>query len=104
MNPLPAALVGTFAGSGTNTRGDRLSVLLTVDPGGNSTFQADLIQLFPTLVRHRSGSYQVSTNGALSFNGRTDGVLQPGGNTLVLVYNYLTTGYQSTFQIPLVRR
>jgi uncharacterized repeat protein (TIGR01451 family) len=104
VNPLPATFVGTFAGTGTNTRGDRLSVQMTVDPGGNSTFQADLIQLFPTLIRHRSGSYQVSPNGALSFGGRTDGVLQPAGNSLVLVYNYITTGYQSTFQIPLVRR
>lgn len=110
FSQVPAEFVGTFVGFATNPQGDRLTVLLTIDPGGNSTFQADLIQLFPTLIRHRSGSYQITPNGLVGFGGRTDGQLQAAGTGaegrqgLVLIYNYIAAGYQSLFQIPLNRR
>jgi uncharacterized repeat protein (TIGR01451 family) len=104
FSQVPEAFVGTFVGFATNMQGDRLTVLLTIDPGGNSTFQGDLIQSFPTLVRHRSGSYQITPTGVVGFGGRTDGQLQAAGNSLVLIYNYMVGGYQSLFQIPLSRR
>jgi hypothetical protein len=47
----------------------------------------------------------VTANGQLTFNGRVDGQLQAAGNSLVLTYSYADPdGYQSTFQIPLVRQ
>jgi uncharacterized repeat protein (TIGR01451 family) len=104
FSQVPESFVGTFVGFATNPQGDRLTILLTIDLGGNSTFQADLIQTFPTLIRHRSGSYQISPNGLVGFGGRTDGQLQAAGNSLVLIYNYTAAGYQSLFQIPLNRR
>jgi uncharacterized repeat protein (TIGR01451 family) len=105
VNPLPDALVGTFTGFATNAVGDGLRVRLGIDPGGNATFEADLIQFFPTRTRCRSGSYQVNPNGQLIFGTRTDGQVQAAGNPLRLTYNYVDSdGYQSVFQVPLTRQ
>lgn len=104
FSSLPPYFVGTFSGTATAPWGDRLVVLLSIDPGGNSTFQADLVQFFPLSVRHRSGSYQVTAEGLVGANGRADGSLQVAGNSLLLTYNFAQTGYQYTFQVPLVRR
>jgi uncharacterized repeat protein (TIGR01451 family) len=105
FNPLPDTLVGTFSGFATNAAGDRLRVLLTIDPGGNATFEGDVIQLFPTNLRFRSGAYQVYPDGRIGFGGQIDGVLRPAGNSLLLVYNYTgENGYQSVFQVPLSRQ
>jgi uncharacterized repeat protein (TIGR01451 family) len=103
FNPLPLSLVGTFAGMGTNAAGDGLQVLLTIDPGGNSTFHADLTPVFPDLM-FRTGSYQVTPDGRLGFGGQTDGLLQPLGGSLLLTYEFMGDNYDSTFQVPLVRQ
>lgn len=105
VNVLPDALIGTFAGLAINPAGDAIRPRLTIDAAGNATFEADLMQLFPARMRCRAGSYQVTANGQLTFNGRVDGQLQATGNSLVLTYSYVDTdGYQSTFQIPLTRQ
>jgi len=77
-------------------------VLLTIDPGGNSTFHADLTPVFPDLM-FRTGSYQVMADGRLGFGGQTDGLLQPAGSALLLTYHFAGENYDSTFHVPLIR-
>jgi uncharacterized repeat protein (TIGR01451 family) len=103
LNPVPDALVGTYSGFAINPQGDQFRVMMTIDPFGNSTFQADLIQRIPFLIRHRTGGYEVTPDGRLTVGARTDGTLQVVGNSLVLNYNYAAAGYQSAFQVPLTR-
>jgi uncharacterized repeat protein (TIGR01451 family) len=104
FSQLPETLVGTFVGFATNRQGDRIRVLMTIDPGGNATFEADLVQLFPSFLRDRAGAYQVTPDGQVGFGGDLDGILLRAGTSLVLVYEYTAQEYQSIFQIPLVRR
>jgi hypothetical protein len=104
FNAAAGTLAGTYSGLAVNAAGDAIRPRLTVDAGGNATFEADVIQLFPTRTRCHAGAYQVTANGQLTFAGRVDGQLQANGNTLVLMYAYVDPdGYQSTFQIPLTR-
>jgi hypothetical protein len=102
FTPLPPSLIGTFTGTAVNAAGDHLQVLLTIDPTGNSTFHADLTPDFPDLM-FITGSYQVTPDGRLGFNGQTDGQLLPAGNGLQLTYHFVGDSYDSTFQVPLIR-
>jgi uncharacterized repeat protein (TIGR01451 family) len=104
FNAAAGTLAGTYSGLAVNAASDAIRPHLTIDAGGNATFEADVIQLFPTRTRCHAGAYQVTANGQLTFGGRVDGQLQASGNTLVLTYAYVDPdGYQSTFQIPLTR-
>jgi hypothetical protein len=104
FNPLPGAFVGTFIGFATNPVGDQLRVLMTIDPAGNSTFEADLIQRSLTL-RFSMDAYQVTVGGQLiGLRRNTDGLLQAVNNSLVLSYNWVDSDYQSVFQVPLIRQ
>jgi uncharacterized repeat protein (TIGR01451 family) len=104
FNVVSNSLVGTYSGLAVNAAGDAIRPHLTIDAGGNATFEADVIQLFPTRTRCHAGAYQVTANGQLTFGGRVDGQLQANGNTLILTYAYVDPdGYQSNFQIPLTR-
>jgi uncharacterized repeat protein (TIGR01451 family) len=103
FSTLPGALVGTFLGSATNPAGDRLQVLLTIDPEGNSTFQGDLTLASPN-HNFRTGSYQVTPGGQLGFNGQMDGMVQPETGSLLLTYQWIGHNYRSTFHVLLIRQ
>jgi uncharacterized repeat protein (TIGR01451 family) len=106
VTQLPASLVGTFNGSATAANGDQIRVMFTNDPGGLSTFEADVNQVgtIPT-VRHQFATFAVTADGRLvdTSTNRTIGTIQTAGNTLVLSYTFQQTGYQNTFQVPLQR-
>jgi len=104
VNALPAALVGTFTGSGTGANGDRFQVWLSIDPGGNTTLEADVIQSTSGGAK-QFATLQVSPNGVLTSPTSSGQVATLQGTTgaLTLTYNFVVaaTGYQNTFQVPL---
>jgi uncharacterized repeat protein (TIGR01451 family) len=103
VNPLSEPLVGTFQGYATNPTGDRLSVLLSIDPQGNATFAGRVIQPFIG-ARGRAGAYQVTPDGRLTSGGQTDGTIQAAGGALTLSYTFNDGSYQASFQAPLIRQ
>ncbi len=104
--PLPSNLVGTWNGFGQAANGDRLQIRLSIDPGGNSTLVADLVQAGTAGGRSQFANFLVTPDGRLTNpdGNREVGLLQVQGNQLVLTYNFQATTptpYQNTFQVPL---
>ena len=98
VDALPNTLVGTFNGSGVAANGDRLQVRLSIDPGGNSTFEGEVVQPNSTTGLLQFNHFSVTSDGRLDA-----GILQVQNNKLVLTYNYQdqARSYQNTFQVPL---
>jgi hypothetical protein len=102
---LPSTLVGTFHGSATAANSDRLDLEMSIDPGGNCTSRAAMIQAGFSLLRQQFGTLYVTADGRLTDpdGNREVGLLQVSGNSLMLTYTFLQSGYENTFQGPLQR-
>ena len=104
VDALPAALVGTFTGSGVGANGDRFQVWLSIDPGGNATLEADVIQTTSGGAK-QFATLQVSPNGVITSPTSSGQIaaLQATNGGLALQYHFVVseTGYQNTFQVSL---
>jgi uncharacterized repeat protein (TIGR01451 family) len=106
VGPLPNNLVGTFNGFATGPGGERFQVRLSIDPGGNSTFEGEVVQLSLSPIRFQFAHFYVTADGILTnpANNAQLGVLQVQNNALVLTYNFQHAGpppYQNTFHVQL---
>jgi uncharacterized repeat protein (TIGR01451 family) len=105
-SPLPNPFIGTFNGTATANDGAQIQVLISIDPGGNSTFQASVIPPGSTSVRSQFAHFYVTPSGQLiDPNGnRQVGTLQVQNNTLVVNYDFqsaIPPAYENNFSVPL---
>jgi hypothetical protein len=103
VGPLPNTLVGTFNGAGVAANGDQLQVRLSIDSGGNSTFEGDAIRANSNGALGQFGHFYVTSDGRLTDPGTNGeaGILQVQNGMLVLTYNYGAGSYHNRFQVPL---
>jgi hypothetical protein len=105
VGPLPNTLVGTFSGFGVAANGDRLHVLFSIDPGGNSSFEGDVVRSGSIGALFQFGNFYVTSDGQLNDPGTPPhqvGTLQVQNNNLVLNYSFVTqSGYQNNFRVSL---
>jgi uncharacterized repeat protein (TIGR01451 family) len=106
VGPLPDNLVGTWNGFGQAANGDRLQVAISIDPGGNSTFQATMVPAGAGITRLQFAHFYITPDGRITDPNTNQqvGTLQVQGNQVVLNYNFQSsnpTPYQNNFQVQL---
>jgi hypothetical protein len=110
--PLPNYLVGTFNGTGAANDGSSLTVRMSIDPGGNATFEDEAVPVNTVTRRLQFAHFYVTLapdgrGRVLDPNGNQPiqvGTLQVQNNVLVLTYNFSQGGsspYQNQFQVQL---